>query len=393
MKKISMNHSSLGMLSMVFGSILAVDARAIQFDFGSAPSPVESCYTPVTASSRYSVSAGFGWTDDSVLMDWDRGANGRVDTKVTQDFNYVCGANRGTFLVDVPNGRYKISATLGDPGPYFHDFMGIYLQDEQVDLVTTGPSEIVTKYYIADVANNQLKFSIKDQGGGDPCAVVEAMSIDPFRFKFDFGTSSSPVEATSTPVNAASRYSIGVGFGWTADSPIMEWDRGILIKSETSLTQDFNYVCGAGRGTFLIDLPDGGYNVLVTAGDLGPYSHDNVGVWFQDVQVDTVNTAANQVVTKIYQVNVTGGQLKFAIQDMGGQDSCAVIEGLEIVAPTKFQTMSNAPMSVSKLNSQYRTPALKTAQYYMGYNGNSCIVYGTPSAASISGALPQKAAQ
>jgi len=50
------------------------------------------------------------------------------------------------------------------------------------------------------------------------------------------------------------------------------------------------------------------------------------------VLVDSVNTAAGQVVTLVYTVTVQDGQLTLGLQDLGGKDGSVVVEGLAILS-------------------------------------------------------------
>ena len=49
-----------------------------------------------------------------------------------------------TAALDLPDGRYQVTLTLGDLGAYGHDDQGVYLQGQPVDSVTTEPGETVT---------------------------------------------------------------------------------------------------------------------------------------------------------------------------------------------------------------------------------------------------------
>ena len=51
----------------------------------------------------------------------------------------------------------------------------------------------------------------------------------------------------------------------------------------------------------------------------------------EGTQVDTVSTAAGQIVTKSYTVTVSAGQLDLSLQDQGGSDPNVVIEALDVV--------------------------------------------------------------
>ena len=65
-------------------------------------------------------------------------------------------------------------------------------------------------------------------------------------------------------------------------------------------------------------------------GDTGAYLHDNMGIFLEGTQVDTVSTAASQVVSKSYTVSVMDGQLDLLLKDLGGVDPNVCIESLSI---------------------------------------------------------------
>jgi hypothetical protein len=141
---------------------------------------------------------------------------------------------------------------------------------------------------------------------------------------FDFGTPASPVAPGYTQVTATTTYTAARGFGWTSGK-IDDLNRG----TGDPLTQDANYTTD---GTFAVDLPAGTYNVTLTLGDTGPYLHDDVGIFLQGAQVDTVTTAASQLVNRTYaNIVVSNGQLMLHLRDLGGSDVYAVIEGMQIV--------------------------------------------------------------
>jgi hypothetical protein len=148
----------------------AISGQPRQFDFGTPSSPVQSGYTQMTPSTTYSSSRGYGWLTSGISAE-DRGGG----TDLTRDFNF---APRGTFAVDLPNGTYVVTLILGDLGPNDHDDVGIFLQSNQVDTVSTVSGQVVTKTYshIA-ITNKQLQFELRDLGGTDPNGVVEALTV------------------------------------------------------------------------------------------------------------------------------------------------------------------------------------------------------------------------
>lgn len=83
------------------------------FDFGTADSPVAPGYTQVVPTTAYSAAAGFGWLlgPGETVTAADQSGTTRVASALKRDFN---ATSAGTFAVDVPNGTYDVTVTLGD---------------------------------------------------------------------------------------------------------------------------------------------------------------------------------------------------------------------------------------------------------------------------------------
>ncbi|MCA9174993.1 MAG: Ig-like domain-containing protein [Planctomycetales bacterium] len=138
---------------------------------------------------------------------------------------------------------------------------------------------------------------------------------------FDFGTISSPVASDYTQVTHVTMYTPELGYGWAAGS-IGSRDR----VTGTDLSRDFNF----GRdGTFVADVANGDYEVTLLIGD-ATVAHDNVGIYLEGTQVDTVTTAAGEIITRVYVVTVADDQLTLRLDDQGGSDVNAVINALDI---------------------------------------------------------------
>jgi hypothetical protein len=142
--------------------------------------------------------------------------------------------------------------------------------------------------------------------------------------QFDFGTSTSPVATGYTRVTGAMTYTAAQGFGWLAS--VDSEDRGVLNGSD--LTRDLNQNSDI---SFQVDLPNGRYHVTLTVGDHG-FQHDDMGVFLQGAQVDTLTTASGQVITQTYtNVIVSDGTLILRMTDLGGTDTNVVINGMSII--------------------------------------------------------------
>jgi fibronectin type 3 domain-containing protein len=126
-----------------------------------------------------------------------------------------------------------------------------------------------------------------------------------------------------TRVSPATVFSTAQGYGWQSGT-IDSRDRG----TGSDLNRDFDFTTD---GTFAVNLANGSYNVTVTMGDAS-YPHDQMGVFLQGIQVDSVTTAAGSFVTTTYSVTVSGGQLTLRLKDLGGSDLYAVINALLVVS-------------------------------------------------------------
>ena len=82
---------------------------ARNFDFGTSASLLATGYTRVTEATLYTTGA-FGWTNTSGLESRDRSSQSDA---LKRDFVMSSSAAR-TFKVDLPNGNYAVTVTMGD---------------------------------------------------------------------------------------------------------------------------------------------------------------------------------------------------------------------------------------------------------------------------------------
>ncbi len=143
----------------------------LHFDFGTTQSPVAAGYTGVSTTS-YGNHLGYGWQSLSGLVARDRGTS----DPLTRDM--VLGPS-GTFLVNVPNGTYDVTATLGDPR-YGHDRDAIWAEGKEVASgLTTAAGQFLYPTFEVTVADGQLTLKFVDQGGSDPNFSLCALDIVP----------------------------------------------------------------------------------------------------------------------------------------------------------------------------------------------------------------------
>src|SRR5262249_6580290 len=190
---------------------------------------------------------------------------------------------------------------------------------------TLGSYSLTVGPHISDAAGNEMDQNQNGSNGEDPADRYTATFTlaTSTGAHFDFGTATSAVASGYTQVTEATQHSAGQGYGWQSGS-IDSRDRG----TGTDLTRDFNFTT---NGMFGVDVPNGTYKVTVTAGDASA-AHDLMGIFLEGSQVDTLTTAAGQILTRTYTVTVSDGQLNLQLKDLGGSDSNVVINGPDLFA-------------------------------------------------------------
>ncbi len=300
-------------LTACSGTVVVAAPPPRHFDFGTPTSPVAAGYTRVSHNTSFSGSAGFGWSH-GVLGSRDRGAG----PDLTRDFVFSPDAGFGLLL---PSGDYDVTVTMGDAGAR-HDQMALLLEGRQVDTVSTTAGQFATRSQRVSVADGALDVTLDDLGGADANAVVNALVVtNAAPFRFDFGTPTSPVASGYVRVTHSTAFEERRGYGWLSGT-IGSRDR----VTGTSLSRDFAFTP---LGTFVVDLANGTYDVVVTIGDKTA-AHDQMGVLLEGVLVDTVSTPAGTVKNPQYRVQVNDGQLTLTLDDLGGGDPNVVINALEI---------------------------------------------------------------
>jgi len=142
----------------------------LRFDFGTASSPVEPGYTRVAPNTLYDDSLGYGW-QAGVVGGVDRG----VGTALTRDLAY---SRDMTFAVDMLGGAYEVVLYIGDEGGWAHDQIGVYLEGQQIDTVSTAPREVLTLHYSGvQVSDGQLTVRLADLGGSDVNTVLAGLEV------------------------------------------------------------------------------------------------------------------------------------------------------------------------------------------------------------------------
>jgi fibronectin type 3 domain-containing protein len=236
-----------------------------------------------------------------------------------------------TFNVDLENGDYTVTITIGDQS-YTHDNIDVYAEDTlKIDDLNAAAGSFMEMAFGVTITDTQLNLEILDDGGTDTNWAITALTVEtgsppppPTEGYFDFGTTGSPVETDYTQVTETTLYSSTQGYGWTSTSGLSSRDRGTPNNLNRDLVQSTT------EHSFNIDLENGDYTVTITIGDQD-YAHDNIDVYVEDVlEADNVNSAAGtfQQGTKV--ITVSDGQLNLRILDDGGTDLNWVLNAITI---------------------------------------------------------------
>ncbi|GAG22403.1 unnamed protein product, partial [marine sediment metagenome] len=163
---------------------------------------------------------------------------------------------------------------------------------------------------------------IRDDAGNPLGAVVSSsVSIVPYLEQFDFGTGSTPVAEGYTQVLSGDTYNASRGHGWLGY--VTGWNR----TSGGPLLSDYHY---AREGTFVVDVPNGQYDVVLWMGDAG-VTHDNMVITLEGVERETVTSTAGEFLELTYLVTVSDGQLTIHLKDLGGTNPNFAFNALEVV--------------------------------------------------------------
>src|SRR5262249_38050801 len=140
---------------------------ARHYDFGTSQSPVAPGYVGV-AATPYSAVLGYGWTGSWPIYTADRGIN----DPLKRDLNY---GHVGSFRVDIPNGTYNVTVTLGD-AKFMHDKVALWGQGQLVASgLTTAAGQFIQPTFTVKVGNGHFDLWIADMGGRDPNFAIDAL--------------------------------------------------------------------------------------------------------------------------------------------------------------------------------------------------------------------------
>ena len=170
--------------------------------------------------------------------------------------------------------------------------------------------------------------------------------VSEYEVQYDFGTVNSPLASGYQRVTSSSQYESVIGYGWIAGDV-----QGLVSGSGTATTRDLNVTAD---GTFVVDVPaDGRYEIALTLGHGRMHAHDQMGIFLEGSQVDTVDTLTRSSVTETYLVTVVDGQLTVRLQDQGGIDPHVAIQAISVawvagiaIAPTSLTTSEAGDVAI-----------------------------------------------
>nr|WP_243845327.1 fibronectin type III domain-containing protein [Microbacterium halimionae] len=195
--------ASAALTAPAASAIEPADDGTYRFDFGTATSPVADGFEAVRTNSLYTAEAGFGIAipDGATLFDRDRTGNRTPADAVAEDF--VAGTN-WEFLVDVPEGDYDVTVTIGDALTGTSGTNAtVSLEGVAQERITTGRAESTTATFRALVEDGQLTVGLTGSGLG---AYVNGIEVAPV-------TPAAPSDVTITRV----AYN-GVTLAWAAEA-------------------------------------------------------------------------------------------------------------------------------------------------------------------------------
>jgi hypothetical protein len=150
------------------------------FDFGTHDSPVANGYIRVTESSLYSESIGYGWRESGGLISHDRNGEDFLRRDFVEPDGFT-GLNY-TFLVDLPNGEYRVKMLIGDSN-YGHGPIDVLveLEGEKVYFPTISAGVFEEPSFTTIVRGGTLaiQFLSLSRGGPHSDWVINAIQIEP----------------------------------------------------------------------------------------------------------------------------------------------------------------------------------------------------------------------
>lgn len=139
-----------------------------RYQFGLSDSPTQKGYEKVTRNSAYRSDVGYGWLTREL---WNV-QKGKGDSFANQGI----GTSDGEFLVDVPNGTYRVTIRLGHPSLPIEK-AGVYLQDVLVNTARTTAGQSIPRTYTVKVFDGKLRLHLVDQSSANRSVVIQSLDV------------------------------------------------------------------------------------------------------------------------------------------------------------------------------------------------------------------------
>ncbi|MFV0378500.1 MAG: rhamnogalacturonan acetylesterase [Mangrovibacterium sp.] len=123
--------------------------KTLKYDFGNGKT--EKGFTAVTSSNQYSDATGFGLTcPNGVITSSQKGKKPALSS------DCVTSAEAFFFVVDVPEGRYKVTLELGNPNASARTTVKAESRRLMLEDIATRPGQIETRTLIIDVRRPKI---------------------------------------------------------------------------------------------------------------------------------------------------------------------------------------------------------------------------------------------
>lgn len=160
-KSVSKKTSSYKPLIEALEDRYVMDAYGLSLDFGTPVSPVDKGYQQFGVgaydSSKDAITS-YGWTNSRRVEAFDT----RIGTDLTRD---GVRGQINTFVAEVPNGKYQISALLGSSLSY-NDRITVYSNDGiEVNNLTNYRQRFVPISFTTEVKDGLFRMTLVDAGG------------------------------------------------------------------------------------------------------------------------------------------------------------------------------------------------------------------------------------
>lgn len=137
--------SVIFLLLMVAPVAVSGQQTSFRFDFGNGKTKKD--FIPVTASSFYTKTIGFGFLPTKSLQEYDRGGRDPLAT------DFITGSQPFYFTVDLPEGNYNVTVYLGDEQGTSSTTVRAECRRLMLETVTTVQGKIVAREFTVHIRN------------------------------------------------------------------------------------------------------------------------------------------------------------------------------------------------------------------------------------------------